>query len=78
MKRLVLLIAIISSLSVKAQQGAVKGKLKDILSVQPVAGATTYLMTADELSLASFTMTGCRDQNHEMNQRPKGVLRQTV
>ncbi|HEX5669326.1 MAG TPA: carboxypeptidase regulatory-like domain-containing protein, partial [Chitinophagaceae bacterium] len=64
MKRLVLFIAIISSLSVKAQQGAVKGKLKDTLSAQPVTGATISLMTAADSTLVSFTMTG---SNGEFN-----------
>jgi Outer membrane protein beta-barrel family/Carboxypeptidase regulatory-like domain len=64
MKRLVLFIAIISSLSVKAQQGAVKGKLKDTLSAQPVTGATITLMTARDSTLVSFTMTG---SNGEFN-----------
>lgn len=57
MKRLTLLITIITSLSVSAQQGSVKGKLNDTLSKQPVPGATITLMTAKDSSLVSFTMS---------------------
>jgi uncharacterized surface anchored protein len=64
MKRLVLFIAMLSSLSVNAQQGAVKGKLKDTLSEQPVTGATISLMTVADSTLVSFTMTG---SNGEFN-----------
>ncbi|HLO79408.1 MAG TPA: outer membrane beta-barrel protein [Chitinophagaceae bacterium] len=64
MKRLVLLLAIISSLSVKAQLGSVKGKLKDTLSAQPVMGATITLMSAKDSSLVSFTMTDSKGDFH--------------
>ncbi len=57
MKRLVLFFTIIASLSLQAQQGSVKGKLKDTLANQPVYGATITLMTAKDSSLISFTMT---------------------
>lgn len=57
MKKLALVFAIILSLSVKAQQGVVKGKLKDTLSNQPIAAATITLMTKADSSLVSFTMS---------------------
>jgi hypothetical protein len=52
-----LIFTILLSLSVKAQQGVVKGKLKDTLTLQPVAGATITLMTRADSALTSFTMS---------------------
>jgi hypothetical protein len=57
MKKLAWLFAILLSLSVKAQQGVVKGKLKDTLTNQPIAAATITLMTKADSSLVSFTMS---------------------
>ena len=57
MKKLALLFTILLSLSVKAQQGVVKGKLKDTLTNQPIAAATITLMTKADSSLVSFTMS---------------------
>ncbi len=74
MKRLVLILAIISSLSVKAQLGAVKGKLKDTVSAQPVIGATITLMNASDSSLVSFTITDSKGE-FNLSAIPKGIYR---
>ena len=74
MKRLALLFTILLSLSVKAQQGSVKGKLKDTLSNQPIAAATITLMTRTDSTLVSFTMSDIKG-DFQLTGIPNGQYR---
>lgn len=74
MKGLAFLCTILLSLSVKAQPGSVKGKLKDTLNNQPVVAATLTLLAKSDSSLVSFTMSTDKGE-FSFSGIPKGQYR---
>jgi hypothetical protein len=62
MFRLVLLISILLPIAALSQQLTIRGKLIDTLSTQPVPGATITILSREDSSLVSFTMTSAKGE----------------